>query len=143
MRLVQKLSVAFMIGTSAILAVNGLLRVRREVAVFQADRVRDHDLIGRALAAAVEALWHSQGEAEAMRLIDAANTGEARIHIRWVSRAGPAGHELRVDPGEVAHLQAGTTVTRIAADDHGEDERFTYAALSTDDRGALELSEQL
>jgi len=144
MRLVQKLSVAFMIGTSAILAVNGLLRVRREVALFQADRVRDHDLIGRALAASVDAVWRSQGETQAMRLIDAANVGEAKIHIRWVSLAGSRVGGLHVDATELAHLPPDTTMTRIAADDRGEDERFTYAPLRTDDpAGALELSERL
>src|ERR1017187_6086121 len=144
MRLVHKLSVGFMIGTSAILAVNGLLRVRREVAVFQADRVRDHDLIGRALAASVDAVWSSQGEAQAMRLIDAANTGEAKIHIRWVSLAGFQGEGLHVDATELAHLPPDATMTRIAADARGEEERFTYALLRTDDRaGARELSERL
>jgi len=144
MRLVHKLSVGFMIGTSAILAVNGLLRVRREVAVFQADRVRDHDLIGRALAASVEAVWSSQGETQAMRLIDAANTGEAKIRIRWVSLAAPGPHDLHIDPAKLVQLLPGTTTTHIAADDHGEEERFTYAVLRNEDRpGVLELSEQL
>jgi hypothetical protein len=61
MLLVQKLSVAFLIGTTAILAVDGTRRVRREVGYFQADRVRDHDLIGRALAASVATVWHFAG----------------------------------------------------------------------------------
>ena len=41
MRLVLKLSMAFMAGTTALLGVNGYFRVRREVVLFQTDRARD------------------------------------------------------------------------------------------------------
>jgi two-component system, NtrC family, sensor kinase len=145
MRLVQKLSLAFFVGSTFILTANGLLRVRREVALFQADRVRDHDLIGRALGASVAAVWRSEGETEAMRLVDAANTGAARIHIRWVWLDLPASAaDLRVDAADLATVQPGSTITRIARDAGGQDERFTYAPMRENDRpGALELSEKL
>jgi two-component system NtrC family sensor kinase len=146
MRLVQKLSLAFMLGTTAILATNGLLRVRREVALFQADRVRDHDLIGRTLGASVAAVWRSEGQAQAMGLVDAVNQDEGRIRVRWVWLAGPGrATDLRVDDAEVAALAPGSTLTRIARDERGDDERFTYAPLRVDEQppGALELSERL
>jgi signal transduction histidine kinase len=147
MRLVQKLSLAFMLGTSAILAANGYFRVRREVALFEADRVRDHDLIGRTLGAAVAAVWRSEGREQAMRLVDAANGGEGRVRIRWVwlgDPGEPAASAPRIDAADLARVAPGTTVTRIAPDGHGEDERFTYAVVRIDDRtGALELSERL
>jgi two-component system NtrC family sensor kinase len=141
MRLVQKLSLAFMLGTTGILAANGYFRVRREVALFRADRVRDHDLIGRALGAAVEAVWRTQGRAEAMALVDAANGSEGRVRIRWVSLAGAT---LHVDASDVARVPHGSTLTRIAGDDHGKEERYTYVPIVTDaGPGALELSESL
>jgi len=145
MRLVQKLSLAFMLGTTAILTANGYLRVRREVALFQADRVRDHDLIGRTLGASVAAVWRSEGQHDAMALVDAVNRGEGGIRVRWVWLAGPdAAPHLRTDAAEIAALPPGSTVTHIAPDEAGEDERFTYAPLRVGDRpGALELSERL
>ena len=53
MNLVPKLSMAFIAGMSFILAVNGYRRVRREVALFESDRIRDDVQIGKTLAAAV------------------------------------------------------------------------------------------
>src|SRR5580658_5244799 len=146
MRLVQKLSLAFMLGTTAILATNGLLRVRREVALFQADRKRDHDLIGRTVGASVAAVWRSEGMSHAMGLLDAVNRGDGRIRIRWVWLDGPdAARDLRVSGADLAAVPAGSTLTRIAPDDHGDNERFTYAPLRVDEQppGALELSERL
>ena len=146
MRLVQKLSLAFLLGTTVILTANGFLRVRREVALFQADRLRDHVLIGRTLVASVEAVWRSEGQSQAMALVDAANHGDSRIHVRWVWLGGPhAATDVPVDPAEVVALAQGSTLTRIAPDGHGEPERFTYAPLHVDDQppGALELSERL
>jgi hypothetical protein len=52
MKLVAKLTAALVAGTFAVLIPNGYLRVRREVAVLWADRVRDHALLGRSLGAA-------------------------------------------------------------------------------------------
>ena len=145
MRLVNKLSLAFMIGTTAILAGNGYFRVQREVGLFRADRVHDHDLIGRTLGASLQAVWRSEGQAQAMRLLDAANAGESRIHFRWDWLDGPgAATDLHVDRGALEALPAGTTTTVIAPDERGKDERFTYAPLIVDARpGALELSETL
>ena len=142
MRLVQKLSLGFLAATTAILAVNGYFRVHREIALFQADRVRDHDLIGRALGAAVGAVWRSEGEAQAMQLIGAANVGEGRIRFRWVWST-PGAH-VRIDPNRIAEVGPGGTITEIAPDDHGDNERFTYAPLTVSGRsGALELAEPL
>ena len=146
MRLVQKLSLAFMLGTTAILTANGWLRVRREVALLQTDRVRDHVLIGKTLVASVAAVWRSEGQSQAMALVDAANQGDSRIHVRWVWLDGPhTATDLRVDRDEVMALTQGSTLTRIAPDGHGQDERFTYAPLHVDEQlaGALELSERL
>jgi HAMP domain-containing protein len=150
MRLVQKLSLAFLVGTGTLLAANGYFRVRREVAIVQADRVRDHDLIGRALGASFVEVWRSAGPERAMALVDAANAGEARVHIRWIWIDGAAvdgaaaGRGPRIPPAALLAMAPGTTLTRIAGDARGVDERFTYAPLRLGGRlGALELSEPL
>lgn len=145
MRLVNKLSLAFMIGTTAILASNGYFRVKREVGLFQADRVHDHELIGRALGASLQAVWRSEGQAQAMRLIDAANGGESRIRFRWDWLEGPGtATDLHVGRAALEALPPESTTTLIAPDQQGTNERFTYAPLVVDGRrGALELSEPL
>ena len=145
MRLVQKLSAALILGTTAMLAASGYVRATREIGLLRATRVRDHDLIGRALAGAAAAVWRSEGEPAAMQLIGAANSGESKVHLRWVwlEGSGPASR-LHVDPARLAALAPGATTTSIAPDDRGDSERYTYALVRVKDRlGAIELSETL
>src|SRR5215468_2880174 len=84
MKLVQKLTLALILGISTVLAVNGYFRVRREVALFQSERVRDHKLVGLALGAAFAALWRAEGEARARAMLEQASAREDKIGIRWV-----------------------------------------------------------
>ncbi len=140
MKLVQKLTLALVLGTCMILAANGYLRVRREVAALQADRVSDHALIGHSLAAAAEAVWRYDGRGRALAIIEATNARWKDIHIRWLD-AAPAG-------ADVAALDAtptGEAVTRIGRDDTGSERRLTYVPVEVDGprRGYIELSESL
>jgi two-component system, NtrC family, sensor kinase len=82
-RIVPKLSLALFAGTCAILVVNGFFRVRREVAFFESDRVRDHETMGRALAAAVTAVWQTDGRAKALATLDTQGRASPRIDIHW------------------------------------------------------------
>src|SRR5580658_2633952 len=84
MRVVPKLTLAFILCTSAVLTFNGFLRVSREVAVYEQDRVRDHRLMGRALGEAIAAVWRSDGQASALSVLSHVNTEDARIRVRWV-----------------------------------------------------------
>jgi signal transduction histidine kinase len=145
MRLVPKLSLVFLVCSTVILGANGWLRVRREVGLLEADRIHDHDLIGRALGASVAAVWRSDGEESAMRLIDAARAGEGRLRVRWVWLDGRRdARDLHVDLASIAATPPGATLSRLAPDGHGEVERYTYAPLAVaDGKGALELSEPL
>ncbi len=141
MRLVQKLTVAFVAGMSIILAFNGFFRVRREVALFESARVRDHRLIGRALGAAVSAVWRTDGPGRAQAVIEQANDQERarKVDIRWTwidSSSSDREQLLGLEPGE--------SITRIEHDASG-DVRRTFVRVPVDDRrlGALQISESL
>jgi two-component system NtrC family sensor kinase len=146
MRVVRKLTLAFILCTLAVLAFNGLLRVSREVAVYEHDRVRDHRLMGHALGEAIAAVWRSDGQARALSVLSHVNTLDARIRVRWVWL-----DELAADPRppiDVAMLKResdGTPISTVWMDDTGADFRFTYVPLRVDEAraGALELSESL
>ena len=84
MNLVPKLSMAFLAGMSLILAVNGYRRVRREVALFESDRIRDDVQIGKTLAAAVTSVGRVDGQARALALVRDADAQEGRVRVRWV-----------------------------------------------------------
>jgi signal transduction histidine kinase len=134
MKLVQKLTAALVAGTCVVLATNGYLRVRRETATLDEDRVRDHDLIGHSLAAATEAVWRSDGRAPAIAMLQATNTRSTEIRIAW-SDTPPEGF----DAAALARTRAGEGLRRIADDDR----RQTYVPVDVDGlrRGYIELSE--
>ncbi len=103
MKLVLKLTLALILGISVVLATNGYFRVRREVALFESSRVRDHELVGLALSAAFAAVWRAEGEAHARAMLEQASAREDKIAVQWVAAAPFAG-----DPG--------APVTRLASE---------------------------
>lgn len=146
MRLVQKLSLAFIVSTSAILAVGGAVRAQREVGVLEFDRMRDHHLIGRALGAAIAAVWRSDGQAKALTVLEQANMPSGKIRMRWVWLEGaPPDMRPAFDVATIESTPLGETVTRVIDNAAGEGVRYTYVPLAVDAhrRGALELSESL
>lgn len=146
MKVVQKLTLAFILCTSAVLAVNGLLRVKREVDIYESDRIRDHRLMGHALGEALAAVWQSDGEARALSVLAHVNTPEARIHARWVWL-----DELQLEPRAPIRADVlenggtGEPMSVLGLDREGADFRYTYIPLAVDPLrpGAIELSESL
>ena len=145
MKLVPKLSLAFIAGTSLILAVNGYLRVQREVTLFESDRIHDDELIGRTLGAATSRVWQSDGEKQALSIVMHAGEKEGRVRVRWVWLDGSNVPALPIDPDAVTRLRPGDASTHIAKSGEGEDRRYTFVRVAVPDlrRGAIEVSESL
>jgi two-component system, NtrC family, sensor kinase len=145
MKVVPKLTLALILCTSTVLVVNGWFRVRREVAVYEEDRIKDHRLMGRALAEAITAVWRSDGEASALSVLAHVDVPEARVRVRWVRLDDLAAR--RPSPIDVATLLEdvdGAPLSTVWVE-HGEDYRYTYVPLRVDTPhpAALELSESL
>jgi two-component system, NtrC family, sensor kinase len=146
MRVVPKLTLAFILCTSAILALNGFLRVEREVAVFETDRTRDHRLMGLALGEAIGSVWRSDGEARALAVLAHVNPPEARIRVRWMWLDDlSAAPDPPIDARELRGAPDGVPVSVVWVDPEGADYRYTYVPLNVGAPrgGALELSESL
>jgi hypothetical protein len=88
MKLVQKLTLAMVLGMCAVASVHGFLRVRRDAEFFQTDMRRDHQLPGRLLGVAVANTWRTEGRERALRLIHDADQSDGRVRISWID--GPA-----------------------------------------------------
>jgi two-component system, NtrC family, sensor kinase len=144
MNLVPKLTTAFIAGMSIILAVNGVRRVRREVALFESDRIRDDVQIGKTLAAAVTTVWHTDGQARALSLVRQADAQEGRLRVEWVWLDGDSVTPLPVPRERVEAVPIGGSLSLLGADVQG-DRRFTFVPVAIPDsrRGALEISEPL
>ncbi len=139
MKIVPKLTLSLVAGTCVILAVNGYLRVRREVTLFEADRLRDHEMIGRSLAAAATSVWKAEGQGPALASVDAVNQHFGRIHIHWVASE----RAQHIDAAALAATPAGQPVTMRVDSTHGPATWYTYVPIDIDGQrnGALELVE--
>jgi len=113
MRLTWKLTLAIALGIVSVLTLSAWLRIRADADAYHRDMLRDHYVVGRGLATAVELLWAREGEERALELVRLVNDRENRIGIRWVwpdeesgpnaprSRAGLPGPREAVRSSEV------------------------------------------
>ncbi|MGH7440932.1 MAG: sensor histidine kinase [Polyangiaceae bacterium] len=143
MKIINKLTVALVLGTSVILGVNGCLRVRRERRFFEAERIREHEMVGRSLQAAVAATWKADGEAAALAAIDAASGRSKSVAIRWIPLE--PGEEARADfnPAALQALRTNEPVT-VARPPSGSPALWTtYVPLDAAgvQKGVIELTE--
>jgi signal transduction histidine kinase len=142
MKLVPKLTMMFILSTSAVLGANGYLRVRREVGLFESDRVRDHQLMARVVARAALASWNEDGGTRAIAMVNEIGTQTSKLHIRW--------HPIAIlQPSKLdtalARLAPGQTLD-VADDSTGAShDRCVYATLATGQppTGAIALCESL
>ena len=143
MKLVPKLTLMFILGMSAVLGVNGYLRVRREVGLFESDRVRDHQLMNRVVARAALAVWKTDGLERAAKMVNELDSHSAKFEIRWLSldeaTAGPNA-ELRA---ALRKLSPGQTLTVTDRSAPGR-RRCLYTTLASEHApapGAISLCE--
>src|ERR1700691_1239440 len=115
MKLVPKLSIAFIGGVSLLLSVNGYLRVRREVALFESDRIRDDVQIGKTLAAAVTTVWQTDGQGRALSLVRQADAQEGRVRVEWVWLDGDPVAPLPVPRERVEAIPVGGSLSLLGA----------------------------
>lgn len=139
MKIVPKLTLALIAGTCLILAANGYVRVRREVTFFEADRLRDHEMIGRALSAAASSVWKAEGRGPALASVDAVNLHFDRIRVHFIGIGG----SKHIDEAALASTPAGGTLTRKVESGGGLRTWYTYVPIDVDGerKGALELVE--
>ncbi|MBN2576200.1 MAG: HAMP domain-containing protein [Deltaproteobacteria bacterium] len=84
MRLARKLIVSMIIGVTLVLAANAYYRVRRELAAFDEDMRRDHEVLARVLGRAVATVWECSGREAALQIVVAAKPASEMVHIRWL-----------------------------------------------------------
>jgi len=86
MRLSIKFTLTFLCGMGVVLAIFAYQRMGREIALFESDFRKDHEAMGRDLAAAVARIWHLAGEGPALAFVDETNITKSQVLIRWVRR---------------------------------------------------------
>jgi len=84
MRLAVKFALAVSLGIVLILVGNGVIRLRREIDLFESDSRHDHQVLGGSLRAAVERVWAAAGRREAMAVLPEDPEAVPGLRIAWV-----------------------------------------------------------
>ena len=109
MRITWKLSLAIALGIFIVLTLSAWVRIRDDASAYHRDTLRDHYVVGRGLATAVELLWAREGEDRGLELVRLVNERENRIGIRWVwpdeisGANAPRFRQGLPRPGEAVH----------------------------------------
>lgn len=145
MKITVKLVFAVLASTALIFAINGYLRVQREVAAFQTDTMQDIRMLGQVLDKVLADAWHIYGQSRVIQLIEDANASASQKHFRWLSLGptalAPDGPAL--EPSQVASLRRGTSVMMTASDASGQPSLSLYVPITVENAlvGVLEISE--
>lgn len=145
MRLSVKFTLAFLLCLGAVFSVFSYLRVEREIALFDVDFRKDHEAMGRDLAAAVVRIWDLQGEAPALAFINDTNETKGQVHIRWIHRGESTGGDptTRLTPVELETVAQRDEVVSDTIKVDGRPVLRTFVPVTNkgDWLGILELTE--
>ncbi|HEX7481465.1 MAG TPA: ATP-binding protein [Polyangiales bacterium] len=144
MRLTRKFVLMLVLGIMVVLTVNAVIRVQREVALFDQDTRRDAALMGAVLAHDMGYAWRTEGESAALSLLrDVAKKSQhVRVRFVWLEAQGVTS-EAGLSAADVAQLRAGATVSRRI--ETGVGALYTYVPVVEllAAPGAVELKETL
>lgn len=135
MKLVHKLALALCAGILLIHAASAWLRVEREIALLEGDIARDEQVLGIAMAIAVERTWSESGERAALDLIEHTDIRKSHLTIRWVPPSS-----ADVPPALSAAFERGEPRTILTRDEE-EVQTFTLVDLPSGQRGAIAITE--
>ena len=142
MKLARKFTVALVIGILIVLGGNSTIRVKREIELFETDSTRDSRLLGRVLGGAVQRVWSTVGEEQALQLVADADEREGSVRIRWL---GPDAEIFAPGSAEGPALGEYRSVQRLDELPDGTDALYTYVpvVVSGSTRGAIEIRDSL
>lgn len=110
MKLAFKLILATVIGILAVFAIFGVIRERREMALFDDDMRKDHRLLGSTLGLCVARTWAIAGADRALELVAQSDAERPDLRIGWLfsdgrhnSRAPVLSPALPINLREIDH----------------------------------------
>ncbi len=147
MRLAAKLVSVAILAIVVVSAINGYLRVRREIAQFHMDMRRDVVELARATTEVVVEAWKHSGQERAETYVHRVDRADHAIRVRlvWLTEASEPGPRPIVALASLAPLDSGEFVSQEVRAPSGEGHLYTYAPLDVNSStpSALEFSESL
>ena len=140
MKLVPKITLAFVAVTVAVLSTGVFRRVRRETGYERLSRERDLGLVAQSMADGAAMLWQSTGRDSATAMIAHAGKRDGEVRIRWVCLGTDATPPQATSIDCEALMASGDV--RRAADGA---RRYAYVPVLANGavRGAIEVSASL
>ncbi len=86
-RISTKLTVAAAIAIALVMSVHAYSRLEREAETFRSDMLRDHRVLGHALAETTGLLFDLAGPEEALHAVEEADRRRGHVQIRWLTTA--------------------------------------------------------
>ena len=147
MRLAAKLVSVAILAIVVVSAINGCLRVRREIAQFHTDMRRDVMQLARATTEVVVEAWAHSGQERAETYVQRVDRTDQAVRVRlvWLAKSGEAGPAPAAALASLAPLESGEFVFLEMRKPSGEGHLYTYALLDVGSTipCALEFSESL
>jgi two-component system NtrC family sensor kinase len=147
MTITGKLMLVVLASTAVVFAINGYLRVQREVAVFQVDMVQDAQTLGQVFEKVLADVWRMDGQTRVRQLLADANASTSQWRFRWLpldTTATPA-NRLELEPSQIVALQRGESIMITAPDPLGEEALHLFVPVRAGPAipGVLEIAESL
>jgi signal transduction histidine kinase len=146
MRLALKLIFATVVGILAVFAIFGVLRARREMALFDSDMRKDHRLIGATLGLCVANTWNTSGQEHALDLVARSDADRPDLRIGWVFPDGRQSSRAPVISSASVGATSQVSHEAIAlSEDPSVRFLVTRIPVSTNNEvlGAIEIAENL
>ncbi len=145
MRLTRKFTLALVLSLVVVLGINGVIRIRRELELFDSDMRRDALVLGHAVARAAAVVWAEAGQERALQVVTEANQRGGHVTLRWL---WPAQLDRELSAAARATLMGGGDVglpptVPPRASGPGELRTFVPVRVGGQVVGALRLTESL
>jgi signal transduction histidine kinase len=145
MKLVPKMALAFIAGSSLVLTLSGARRLHRDANLFRRDREREILVVGRTMANAASAAWKASGPQAATAMLEDPGTIDPSIRVRWVCLPyglTPAAPDLAC--ASATSRESASPIESVDAE--GKKRRFVYVPVDIPGegrKGAIEVSDSL
>jgi len=147
MRLAAKLVSVAILAIIVVSAVNGYLRVRREIAIFDSDMRRDVIQLARVTTVVVGEAWRHSGQERAETYVKRVDRADHAIRVRvvWLTEASKPAPHPTVPLTSLTSLKSEEFVALALRAPSGRGHLYTYAPLDVNSPApcALEFSESL
>jgi len=147
MKVAAKLVSAAILGIVLLSAIDGFVRVRREIAVFDVDMRRDAIHLARTTRDLIAEVWRLSGRDRALEILDGISAQKHALHVKfvWLDAADDPTHVPAVSVGRLAPVLHGEELCVEDPESPPSGRLLTYVPirLEKDHPAALELTESL